>query len=147
MSNFQRTNAKSNSHVGNEFERLVESHFSDLNLTNNFVLDIGVNKTKKEHKWDLGCTKNKIIIECKSHKWTKSNKVPSAKLTTWDQAMYYMHLAPPEYRKFFACLKDARTSNKETLAEYYIRLKEHLIPSGVEIWEFCEETHTAQRLK
>ena len=56
--------------------------------------------------------------------------------------MSYFAAAPSDYRKIFFVLKDIRKSNGETLAEYYIRTYPHLIPSGVEIWEF--EAGTAQ---
>jgi hypothetical protein len=61
--------------------------------------------------------------------------VPSAKITVWNEAMYYFYLTPKEYRKIFFVLKHSR--NDETLAEYYLRNYRHLIPSGVEFWEYC----------
>ncbi|WP_251405975.1 hypothetical protein [Metabacillus litoralis] len=66
-------------------------------------------------------------MECKSHKWTSGGNVPSAKLTVWNEAMYYILLAPEDYRKFFI-LKDYSEKGGETLGEYYIRAYGHLIP-------------------
>jgi len=71
----------------------------------------------------------KIIIECKSHRWTSRDNVPSAKLTVWNEAMYYFHLAPAEYRKIFFILRDYSNKRHETLGEYYIRTYGHLIPN------------------
>lgn len=148
MNNFQREGATSNSHAGRAFEELVEAYFTNAGLAvyRDVSLEIGCNNKRKPRKWDLGSSEGKIIIECKSHTWTKTGNVPSAKLTTWDQAMYFMHLAPISYRKIFACLRNERPYKSESLAEYYVRLKSHLVPSDVEIWEFCEKSGNVKLL-
>ncbi len=144
VTNFQREGAISNAHVGRDFEitamEILKSE--GLILYQNFKVPVGVGGKKKLHAFDIGSDNPKTIVECKSHKWTKGNNVPSAKLTVWNEAMYYFAVAPSDYRKIFFVLKDQRKSNGETLAEYYIRTYPHLIPSGVEIWEF--EAGTAQ---
>ena len=94
----------------------------------------------KEHKFDLGSSEQKVIIECKSHTWTEGGNVPSAKLTTWDQAMLYFFLAPRRYRKIFVAKKDVNPKTKESLAAYYIRMHSHVIPDEVEFWEADEQT-------
>ena len=90
----QRKNAASNTQVGIDFEDLAYEFFKDQfpSLKKPFWLPIGHIK-KKGHKFDLGCSEQKVIIECKSHTWTESGNVPSAKITTWDQAMLYFFLA------------------------------------------------------
>ncbi|MCK5172649.1 MAG: hypothetical protein KAR47_04610 [Planctomycetes bacterium] len=140
MDNFQRAGSISNSHVGRDFENLVYSYFVKLipSLRPKFQLMVG-HKHKKVHNFDFGNSEEKAIIECKSHTWTKGDKMPSAKLTTWDQAMYYFHLAPYDYRKIFVVKKDISISrNNETLCSYYLRTHFHLIPEGVEFWEVDE---------
>lgn len=114
--------------------------------------DISVNighLTKKEHKFDLGYISDdkKIVIECKSHTWTSGDNVPSAKLTVWNEAMYYFSLTPNEYRKALVVKKDYSKRRNETLAQYYIRNYEHLIPDNVEIYEIAEETLEIVKLK
>lgn len=91
MNNFQRKGSISNAHVGNVFEDKIKSFFSKqgIELSRGVALDIGVDGKKKKHKFDLGNLENKIIVECKSHTWTVTENVPSAKITTWDQAMYF----------------------------------------------------------
>lgn len=145
---FQRKRAKSNTHVGKEFERAVKNFFATkkkLSLQENFPVDIGING-KKRHKFDLGNSDKKILVECKSHKWTEGCNVP-AKMTAWDQAIYLFHATPKAYRKIFFALKDYSKKRKQTLVEYYIRMKSHLIPKDVEIWEFDENTNIAERKK
>ncbi len=72
--------------------------------------------------------------------------MPSAKMTTWDQAMFLFHAAPSGYRKLLFVLLDINTVTKETLGEYYVRTHRHLIPSDVEIWEFNQKTGKARPL-
>lgn len=146
MTNFQRNGAVSNAHVGKEFEKTARSFFEkqNINLDFNHKIKIGINAKNKDHSFDLGSESPKIIVECKSHKWTTGNNVPSAKLTVWNEAMYYFLASPDEYRKIFFVLKDKRRSNNETLAQYYIRTHNHLIPNNVEIWEYDDVEHNAK---
>lgn len=138
MNNFQRENAISNAHVGRDFEEVALKYFeqNNINLNKGAILPVGVNQKKKNHVFDLGNNSSdfeKVIVECKSHKWTSGGNVPSAKLTVWNEAMYYFYLAPEEYRKIFFVLKDYSEKRGETLGEYYIRTYGHLIPDDVEI--------------
>lgn len=144
--NFQRVGAVSNAHVGRDFEEsarlllasrgiLVESHFS---------VDIGVGNTKKPHLFDLGAGEPPTIVECKSHRWTSGGNVPSAKLTVWNEAMFYFVCTPPNYRKIFFALRDVRAGSNETLVSYYLRTYSHLIPEDVEIWEYDEVENQAE---
>ncbi len=134
--NFQRIGSKSNAQVGNDFEKLakgvLEKKFN-CSFSCNYSIEIGLSK-KKKHNFDLG--NDNILVECKSHKWTSGDNVPSAKLTVWNEAMYYFMLSPKGYRKIFFVLKDFNQKKQETLAEYYTRTYFHLIPDDVEIWEY-----------
>ena len=145
--NFQRKGARSNTHVGKDFEEKIQSYFQNqgVELTPNVSVSIGINKKRKQHKFDLGNISKGIIVECKSHTWTESGNVPSAKMTTWDQAMYYFHACPPGYMKIFIALKDYSFKRKETLCDYYLRTKDHLIPEDVEIWEFDQSKLVADK--
>ncbi len=140
MANFQRKNSTSNAHIGKEFEIAAANIFSSkgYKLHSNYALSIGIEDNKKDHSFDLGSLTPKIIVECKSHKWTSGNNVPSAKMTVWNETMYYFAISSSEYRKILFVLRDERSSNKMTLAEYYLRTYAHLIPSDVEIWEYDE---------
>ncbi|MCE7579444.1 hypothetical protein LZS94_18165 [Aliivibrio fischeri] len=145
---FQRVGAKSNAHVGRAFEDAARKYFfkKGISLTSNFKVDIGIEQSKKAHAFDLGCLEQMIIVECKAHKWTSSNNVPSAKLTVWNEAMYYFVTAPRGYRKIMFVLRDFSAKRGETLAQYYARTYKHLVPSDVELWEFDEETCTASQV-
>ncbi|MBL4682550.1 MAG: hypothetical protein JKY88_17770 [Pseudomonadales bacterium] len=143
---FQRVGSVSNAHVGRDFERLAGKILSTagIEVTPNFAVDVGIGAVKKLHYFDLGSSEPPILVECKSHRWTSGNNVPSAKITVWNEAMYYFHCAAPAFRKIFFVLRDERKSNGETLSSYYKRSYGHLIPSDVEIWEMDEESGTVE---
>ncbi|MGZ8258711.1 MAG: hypothetical protein ACXWTR_05995 [Methylotenera sp.] len=86
----------------------------------------------------MGSGSQKILVECKSHRWTVGGNVPSAKLTVWNEAMYYFLTAPNEYRKIMFVLHDFSVRRKLSLAKYYLNTFPHLIPVGVEFWEYDE---------
>lgn len=145
----QRIGSKSNAHVGRDFELEAQSYFASkgLSLELNIKVPVGIGAIKKDHAFDLGCQDEKVLVECKSHKWTAPNdNVPSAKLTVWNEAMYYFLATPPGYRKIMFVLRDYSEKRKETLAEYYIRTYSHLIPEGVELWEYDESKMSAVQL-
>ncbi len=146
---FQGIGSKSNSHVGREFELIAQRIFAiqrDVHLRLSHPVEVGIGSVKKRHNFDLGCDDQKWLVECKSHRWTSGNNVPVAKMTTWNEAMYYFLAAPDYYRKVLFVLKDLRHSNGESLASFYARTYGHLIPQSVEIWEYDEATDTATRV-
>ena len=101
-------------------------------------------RAKKAHRFDLG--NECVLVECKTHKWTKGDNVPSAKMTVWNEAMYYFALAPKNYKKIFFVLRDFSEKRGCTLAEYYIATYSHLIPEDVEIWEYDQKRDEAKML-
>jgi hypothetical protein len=137
----QRVGSISNVHVGAGFEKAALQFFEGrgVKLTRNFPLEIGI-VTKKKHTFDLGSDHPKMIIECKSHKWTEGDKVPSAKMATWNEAMFYFHLAPRNFKKIFFTLHHIRRTTGESLVSYYKRTYFHLIPEEVEFLEFDEHS-------
>ena len=145
---FQRKGSKSNAHVGRDFENAIQSYFekNNLSLNEHVSVQIGING-KKYHSFDLGNEEKKVLVECKAHKWTESDKVPSAKLTVWNEAMFFFYAAPPGFRKLLVVLHDFSSKRNETLGEYYIRTYAHLIPKDVEIWEYNEISKEGKILK
>jgi len=121
---------------GAKFEKLAKGFFQQLGLRleHGFTVDVGISSLKKPHQFDLGSDKPPVLVECKAHTWTEGGNPPSAKLSVWNEAMYYFVAAPSHFRKILFVLKSTRKG--ETLAQHYIRRFEHLIPDGVELWEF-----------
>ena len=143
--NFQRAGSTSNAAEGSKFEKYAEKWFrgKGIELQRDYGVEVGFSK-KKERKFDLGSCKPPILVECKSHKWTGGDNVPSAKITVWNESMYYFHLAPSVFRKVLFVLLDKSKKSGESLAEYYVRNHSHLIPDDVEIWEYNEPNKTAE---
>ena len=142
MTNFQRIGAISNAHAGLDFENLALEVLTQngFSIRLNHSVDVGLGDRKKAHKFDLGSDNPAVIVECKSQTWTAGDKVPSAKMTNWSEAMFYFAIAPENYRKIFLVQRSVRRSNRETLAAYYLPTHYHLIPDDVEFWECDVET-------
>jgi hypothetical protein len=101
----------------------------------------------KAHCFDLGSHQPALLVECKSHNWTATGNMPSAKVTVWNEAMYYFHLAPASYRKILFVLEARHPRQSATLAEYYIRINGHLIPTDVSIFEYNPTTRAGRYVK
>jgi hypothetical protein len=144
--NFQRIGSDHNAGVGRRFEDIARSFFKEqgVYLIQNFSVPVGVGTRKKEHRFDLGSAAPPVLVECKSHTWTSGGNMPSAKMTVWNEAMYYFHVAPREYRKIMFVLKHHRRD--VTLANYYLHTRGHLVPDGVEFWEFDTESNIGEKL-
>ena len=117
-----------NPQVGRDFQSLVkvlaEEHYKTKFLDEKAVL---VGYPPKEHRFDLVSEDSRIVIECKCYTWTNGNNVPSAKMSTLNEAVLYMRSLPEDTHKILAMKKDVRTSNSETLAGYYCRIYGHLL--------------------
>ncbi|HUM99171.1 MAG: hypothetical protein B7X12_00720 [Halothiobacillus sp. 20-53-49] len=150
MTNHQRVGSVSNAHAGREFEADALAYFADeegLPLTTSFSVPLGINDLRKLHRFDLGCKEPAVLIECKSHNWTESGNMPSAKVTVWNEAMYYFLLAPGHFRKILFVLEARHVRRPESLAEYYVRINGHLIPRDVSIIEFNPVSKIARYVK
>ncbi len=145
---FQRKGTESNTQAGRDFEVKVQVFFAQqgLHLSPSIAVEIGING-RKSHNFDLGDEEKKVVVECKAHTWTEGGNVPSAKMTAWNQAMFFFHAAPSGYRKILFVLRDFSQKRNETLGEYYIRTNPHLIPKDVEVWEYDEKQRTAKKIK
>lgn len=141
FNNFQGVGSASDADVGSGFESIAKSYFAQqgICLSRNYSVPLGVGAEKKNRQFDLGSEEPPVLVECKSHRWTSGSNVPSAKMTVWNEAMYYFYLAPPEFRKVLFVLRDFSTKHKETLAAYYRRTYDHLVPEDVEILEYDED--------
>jgi hypothetical protein len=145
MSNFQRIGSISNAHVGRDFGKMVRAFFANegVNLTPEFGVEIGVGARTKTHRFDFGSIQPAVLVECKCHRWTETGKIPSAKMTVWNEAMFYFHLAPDTFRKIFVVERSLR--NELSLVQHYMRCHGHLVPDNVELWELDATTGKALR--
>jgi hypothetical protein len=149
MTNHQRIGSISNAHAGREFEIFARAYFAmyeGLHLQPGFPVHLGHAGATKSHRFDLGSDHPAVLVECKSHNWTVTGNMPSAKVTVWNEAMYYFHLAPSHYRKVLFVLDARHPRQGQSLAEFYIRTCCHLIPPGVSIIEYNTESRVARHV-
>mgnify|MGYP001185901794 FL=1 len=149
MTNHQRIGAISNAHAGREFEALARVYFHEqegLRLQQNFPVPIGHAGHTKIHRFDLGSEDPAVLVECKSHNWTVTGNMPSAKVTVWNEAMYYFHLAPTHYRKILFVLDARHSRQNQSSAEFYFRVCGHLIPPNVTIIEYNHHTNNVRHI-
>ena len=134
-----------NPSTGARFEAAVQAFFRSkgLDLHRDYSVDVGAGSTPKSRKFDLGSGRPATLVECKSHTWTEGGNAPSAKLSVWNEAMFYFLVAPPSYRKILAVLAHSRQG--ETLAEHYVKRFRHLVPPGI-MGSLCGRTFRAARL-
>lgn len=147
LNNYQRRGAVSNTHAGREFEEAAQLYFQStgLVLSATFPIPVG-GKIKKLHKFDLGSENPQILVECKSYTWTESGNIPSAKIKGMNEVMLLFSVTPSNYRKILFILKHLHPRSRQSLAAHYIRSQGHLIPDGVEIWEFDLDEKTGSRV-
>ncbi|NPA35209.1 MAG: hypothetical protein GXO48_09810 [Chlorobi bacterium] len=143
---FQRKGYSSNAEVGRKFEQLARKFFEKQGIDlpeEKPKIEIGFQE-KKEHEFDWGNDKEKIVVECKSLTWTSGNL--GAREAQMNQTMLFFYLVGDDYRKILALARHEHPETKETVGEYYIRNHRNLIPKGVEIWEIDEETEEGRRI-
>jgi hypothetical protein len=150
MTNHQRKGSVSNAHAGREFEEAARLYFSrheNLILEPSYPLELGVATEKKTHRFDFGCQNPPVIVECKSHNWTETGIVPSAKIAVLNVAMYFFQLAPSKFRKILFVLESRHERRQETLTEYYVRTNGHLVPPDVSIIEYNPNSKIGRYVK
>lgn len=139
----QGVGAISNAHVGSDFEDKAQTWFAKqgIQLSRGFILEIGLSQEKK-YQFDLGSLEHQLIVECKSQTWTAGGKVPRAKMTGWNEAMYYFYMVPATFRKVFFVLRHKREGKGESLLVDYRRTYAHMIPPGVEFMEWNQASES-----
>lgn len=137
MSDFQRDGSTSNAHVGRAFEARARKVLAKrgLRLEPGHKVPCGLGAVRKSHAFDLGSDNPKVIVESKSHTWTSGGNVPSARMKNWAEAMFYFHMASPDYRKIFIVERSVRPGRPESLLAYFLRTQAHMIPPDVEFRE------------
>ena len=136
---------KENPGRGTEFENRVGDYFreklSGFELEQNKKtgkIKLKANNIEGAHIFDIISKKYKLLIECKRHSWTSGNHSPSAKLSIWNEAMYYFYLANrinDEYTNIL-CVECSTNLEGRSLADLYVKNKEHYIPDRTYIIEF-----------
>lgn len=68
-------------------------------------------------------------------------------MTVWNEAMHYFHLAPQDFQKILFVLHDKRNQQGESLLSYYRRTHFHMVPDGVEFFQWDSATGAIIKVK
>lgn len=125
-----------NPRTGSDFEVSAQAFFGlrGVTLRRDFLQPVGMSNEKRQRSFDLGSLNPPLLIECKCHTWTVGGNSPSAKLTSWNEAMLYFAAAPPQFQKILLVKRSLKGSL--SLADHYVARFGHLIPPDVSIVEY-----------
>lgn len=127
----------SNRETGDAFHRLART---TLQRQTGLLFDVGVpiaiGRPPRDHKFDFATPDRAVVGECKCYAWTESDNVPSAKIGYLKEALQYLHELPTGTRTFIVMKRHCRRANGEALADYFVRLNNHLL-GDTAILELC----------
>ncbi len=132
---------------GAEFERqaqdILSEHFGVM-LQRGCAIPIG--DPAKEHRFDLASNDGKYVGECKNISWTQAGNIPSAKMTSVNQAVFYLTFVSDAKYRFVVMRRDTHPRHQETLAEYYYRTYQYLL-GEIFIIEIDIETNAVKEFR
>jgi hypothetical protein len=117
-----------------DFENLVEGYFED---TLGIQFEDQVSQDEADggrHKFDIVSIDREIVIECKSHTWTKGGNYPSAKVA--DALVAAEHLKGHSAKRKLLVFQDDTLRGK-SLAETFMRRNREKL-HGIEIWVYAD---------
>jgi len=133
-----------NPRIGRGFQVMSAKKLSELfNVGFALELPLPIGSPGKNHKFDCVSEDKRIVVECKCYTWTDTGNVPSAKMAALNEAVFYLHFLHESTKKIVVLKKSVCRTKRETLAEYYNRINNHLLGDiGIyEIDETDELTH------
>ena len=120
--------SNSNKKKGNDFRDLAMPILEkELNTILKPEVKISIGEPKTEHAFDLANEDKSIVIECKNYTQTKAGNVPSAKVSTINEAVLYFSFLDANVRKILCLKKSVHPKRQETLAKYYVGTYGHLL--------------------
>ena len=120
--------SNSNKKKGDDFRDLAMPILKkELNTILEPEVEIPIGHPKTKHAFDLANGNKSIVIECKNYTWTKAGNVPSAKVSTINEAVLYFSFLDANVRKILCLKKSVHPKRQETFAEYYVRAYGHLL--------------------
>lgn len=132
---------ESNYKKGKSFEdlscKVLTEHFHTEFSDRPAKICIGTNK-KKEHVFDFASSDKSIVVECKAYTWTEGDNTPSGKISTFNEAVYFLNFLPKDTIKILCIKKEVNPKHEKSLAEYYVSQYGHII-GDVIILEVSDE--------
>jgi len=119
------------------FEKRVRKYFALKKgwTLSKQVLEIGRKDdgTPLMHEFDLVSEDRTFVGECKSYKWTKSGHYPQGKISTANEALFY--LSRVNAAKKFLIFREHISSKGHSLPEVYVRRSNGLM-DDVEVYKY-----------
>lgn len=138
--------SNSNKKKGDGFRDLAMPFLEkELNTILKPEVEISIGDPQIEHAFDLANENKSIVIECKNYTWTKAGNVPSAKVSTINEAVLYFSFLDANVRKILCLKKSVHPKRQETLAVYYVRTYGHLL-RGITVYEIDEDDKKLKKL-
>jgi hypothetical protein len=120
-----------------KFERKVREFFEKtrgLKLHSaRLKIGRGDNGAIQRHEFDLVSEDKTIVGECKCYKWTKGNFYPSGKISTANEALFY--LSRVNAKEKFLVLAEDLSLKHESLPDVYVRRSSGLM-DDVEVYKY-----------
>ena len=108
---------------GDQFQLLTKQVMEKaLGIPLKAEVPVKIGSPPHPHRFDLASPDSRVIIECKAHTWTNTGNIPSAKLTTLREALFYMTFLAEDTVKVLAMARSTHMKRQESLAEYFVRL-------------------------
>ncbi len=131
---------------GTTFQKQVKDWFDkEYNQTFELEQKIAIGNPPKDHKFDIVCEEERIVIECKRYTWTETGNIPSAKMAFTNEAAFYLSFLSEKYTKYIVMLCSHHQKRNESLAEYYYRTYKHLI-GDIHILEYDPENDVMKEI-
>jgi len=102
---------------------------------------------EQEHKFDLVSADGEIVIECKSYTWTNGQNIPSAKVSTANEALFFLSRVNAE-RKMLV-MQDDFNHKGQSLVNKYVEWYGGLM-DDTEVWRYLpksEESDEVERVR
>jgi hypothetical protein len=133
------------SEIGKNFEIAVKKWFEDKykkHFANNISFNIG--NPAKPHRFDVVSEDKLIVAECKCITWTETGNIPQAKITSVNEAVFYLSFIT-NANTYIILKKSEHLKRTETLAEYYHRINQHLL-GNTNVLEYDNENGIMKKI-
>ena len=138
--------SNSNKKKGDVFRDLsIPIREKELNTILKPEVEIPIGDPPTEHAFNLANEDKSIVIECKDYSWTKAGNVPSAKVSTINEAVLYFSFLDANVRKILCLKKSVHIKKQGSFAEYYVRTYGHLL-RDITVYEIDESTQEIKKL-
>ncbi|MCL2508249.1 MAG: hypothetical protein FWF05_03635 [Oscillospiraceae bacterium] len=132
---YEHQHNSQNQTVSRDFEIGVKKWFENkyhMEFERNSSFSIG--NPPKAHRFDVVSEDKLIVAECKCYTWTETGNIPSAKMGSVNEAVFYLSFIN-DADTYVVLKKSMHPKRSETLAEYYYGANKHLL-GHTEVLEF-----------